>query len=216
MERAKIRLRGALRRRRFIHASVCLHARKVANRTHAVREPRAIPNAADWCARIAATWSEIGMFEWKLAPCRYTRMSLAATQSSPQLPHPAVSGSGYPAAAFDFVESGLAYTTERACAQFQQCQTGGLPAPDIRHVTGQQLCLGLREFAIERYGVLAPCVLRHWNISRTEDFGRIVYSLIEAERLAKSPDDSIDDFHAVYDFDEAFSLAALSSRIGAH
>ena len=90
---------------------------------------------------------------------------------------------------------------------------GSLPMPEIRHVTGQQLCLGLREYAIERFGMLAPCVLRHWNISRTEDFGRIVYALIEAGRLDKSADDSIEDFHAVFDFDEAFSPAVLGARI---
>ena len=90
---------------------------------------------------------------------------------------------------------------------------GSLPMPEIRHVTGQQLCLGLREYAIERFGMLAPCVLRHWNISRTEDFGRIVYALIEAGRLDKSADDSIEDFYAVFDFDEAFSPAVLGARI---
>lgn len=140
-------------------------------------------------------------------------MSLAATQSNLSHDHPALRETSYPSAAFNFVLEGLSFTTERASSQFH---SEGLPIPDLRHVSGQQLCLGLREFAIERFGPLAPCVLRHWNITRTEDFGRIVYALIEAERLAKSPDDSIDDFHAVYDFDEAFSATALSARIGSH
>jgi uncharacterized repeat protein (TIGR04138 family) len=80
-------------------------------------------------------------------------------------------------------------------------------------VSGQQLCLGLREFALERFGPLAPNVLRHWNIHRTEDFGRIVYLLIETEQLAKSAEDSIDDFHAVFDFHEAFSDGAIRSSL---
>lgn len=133
-------------------------------------------------------------------------MSLAATQSNPAQPHPAISESPYPEAAFRFVVAGLQFTTERACSQYL---SEGLPMPDLRHVTGQQLCLGLREFALERYGPLAPNVLRHWNIHRTEDFGRIVYLLIEAEQLARSADDSIDDFHSVYDFQEAFSDSVL-------
>jgi uncharacterized repeat protein (TIGR04138 family) len=137
-------------------------------------------------------------------------MSLASTQSNPEHPHPALGESPYPEAAFRFVLEGLRFTTERACSQYL---TEGLPLPDLRHVTGQQLCLGLREFALERFGPLAPNVLRHWNIHRTEDFGRIVYLLIETEQLAKSAEDSIDDFHAVFDFQEAFSDAAIRSSL---
>lgn len=140
-------------------------------------------------------------------------MSLATTHSNLVHDHPALRDAAYPPAAFAFVLEGLAFTTERACSQYL---SEGLPAPDMRHVSGQQLCLGLREYAIERFGSLAPCVLRHWNIVRTEDFGRIVYALIEAERLARSADDSIDDFHSVFDFEEAFSPTSLATRIGAH
>jgi uncharacterized repeat protein (TIGR04138 family) len=136
---------------------------------------------------------------------------VSAIETNLSLAHPALTGSGYPEAAFRFVLEGLSFTAERA--SFQHA-SGGLPMPDLRHVSGQQLCLGLRELAIERFGLLAPCVLRHWKIARTEDFGRIVYALIEAEQLAKSPDDSIDDFHSVFDFEEAFSPSALSQRVG--
>ena len=137
-------------------------------------------------------------------------MSLATTQSNPEHPHPAIGDSPYPDAAFRFVLEGLRFTTERACSQYL---AEGLPIPDLRHVSGQQLCLGLREYALERFGPLAPSVLRHWNVHRTEDFGRIVYLLIEAEQLAKSTEDSIDDFHSVFDFQEAFSDAALRASL---
>jgi uncharacterized repeat protein (TIGR04138 family) len=137
-------------------------------------------------------------------------MSLAATQSNPEHVHPALTDAPYPEAAFRFVVEGLRFTTERACSQYL---AEGLPIPDMRHVSGQQLCLGLREFALERFGPLAPNVLRHWNIHRTEDFGRIVYLLIEAEQLAKSTEDSIDDFHSVFDFQEAFSPFALRAAL---
>lgn len=148
---------------------------------------------------------------------------MSATETNLSLAHPALACSGYPEAAFRFVLEGLSFTAERASLQQISEQTfdkpsgqmsRGLPMPDLRHVSGQQLCLGLRELAIERFGLLAPCVLRHWKIARTEDFGRIVYALIEAEQLAKSPEDSIDDFHSVFDFEEAFSSSALSQRVG--
>ena len=82
------------------------------------------------------------------------------------------------------------------------------------HITGQQLCIGLREYAIHRYGMLAPVVLRHWNVLRTEDFGRIVYRLIDIGLMSRTPDDSLSDFAGVYEFDEVFGAAQLASRVG--
>jgi uncharacterized repeat protein (TIGR04138 family) len=121
----------------------------------------------------------------------------------------------YPLEAFYFVREGLAHTVERALAQSTlQAQGGELIHPDNHHVTGQQLCLGLRDYAIERYGMLAPAVLQHWHIHRTEDFGRMVYAMIEGEALSKTAEDSIEDFAGVYDFDEAFSNAQLAQRLG--
>ncbi len=119
----------------------------------------------------------------------------------------------YPSAAFQFVLEGLAFSTDRAR---ELSVAAGLPEPDLRHITGQQLCMGLHEYAIDRFGMLAPCVLSHWNIVRTEDFGRIVYALIAAGRLDRSSDDSIDDFRSVFEFDEAFSRSAMATRIAVH
>jgi uncharacterized repeat protein (TIGR04138 family) len=85
---------------------------------------------------------------------------------------------------------------------------------DSRHITGQQLCIGLREYAIQRYGMLAPVVLRHWNVLRTEDFGRIVYRLIDVGLMSRTPDDSLTDFAGVYEFDEVFGAAQLAARVG--
>jgi uncharacterized repeat protein (TIGR04138 family) len=129
----------------------------------------------------------------------------------------------YPIEAFNFVREGLGHTVERAQALGQSGQPqlgaangrgGAMSNPENRHVTGQQLCLGLRDFAIMRYGMLAPAVLRHWRITRTEDFGRIVYAMIDGSVMSKTPQDSEDDFAGVYEFDEAFSDAQLSQRIG--
>ncbi len=124
----------------------------------------------------------------------------------------------YPVEAFHFVREGLGHTVERARVQHEASLRGnggaGLANPEMHHVSGQQLCLGLRDYAILQYGMLAPAVLRHWNIVRTEDFGRIVYAMITGGLMSKTADDSIDDFAAVYDFEEAFSDAHLSQRIG--
>ena len=73
-----------------------------------------------------------------------------------------------------------------------------------RHVSGQQLCQGLRDFARNRWGLLAPTVLYRWNIRKTEDFGRMVFALVDNDYLQKQPDDRIDDFQDVFDFNQAF------------
>ena len=80
---------------------------------------------------------------------------------------------------------------------------GGIEALN-RHVSGQQLCLALRDLAIEKYGLLAGTVLRHWGVHSTSDFGRIVFALVDSGLLSKQPTDSIRDFDNVFDFREAF------------
>ncbi|TAM41413.1 hypothetical protein EPN54_01880 [bacterium] len=73
------------------------------------------------------------------------------------------------------------------------------------HVSGRELASGLRDYAIDQYGALAARVLSHWGINNTRDFGNIVFNMIEHKLLAKNENDSLDDFNAVYDFDEAFA-----------
>jgi len=87
-------------------------------------------------------------------------------------------------------------------------------SPGRRHVSGQQLCLGLRDFAIDRFGLFAPVVFGRWHIHRTDDFGRMVFAMIDARLMSRNTEDSIDDFRGVYDFEEAFSRDALLSGIG--
>jgi len=105
----------------------------------------------------------------------------------------------YPAEAFHFVRDGLGFTALRVHQDYPNMPEGE------RHISGQQLCIGLRDFAIQQYGLLAPTVMRHWNVHRTDDFGRIVFAMIEEGMMSKNSDDSLEDFRAVFDFEEAFS-----------
>jgi uncharacterized repeat protein (TIGR04138 family) len=73
-----------------------------------------------------------------------------------------------------------------------------------RHVTAVELAWACRDFAVEQYGLLAPGVLAHWGITRTDDFGRIVYTLVEVGLLVTQPGDHESDFNAVYEFTDAF------------
>jgi uncharacterized repeat protein (TIGR04138 family) len=76
-------------------------------------------------------------------------------------------------------------------------------APE-RHVTGQQLCEAIREFALEQYGYMAKDVLASWGLHRTGDFGEIVFNLIRIGQMRKTPADRRGDFDDVYDFEAAF------------
>ncbi len=80
----------------------------------------------------------------------------------------------------------------------------GGPAKLNRHVDGRTLCRGLRDLARERWGLMTSTVLARWNIRATDDFGRIVFALVENDYLQTQPHDSIDDFKEVFDFKEAF------------
>ena len=113
----------------------------------------------------------------------------------------------YPREAFQFVQQGLGHTVERIA------EYGGLQSDEGSHVSGQQLCLGLRDFAISQYGLLAPTVLRHWNVLRTDDFGRIVFAMIEQGLMSKTADDTLEDFLGVYDFAEVFSREQILRQV---
>lgn len=73
-----------------------------------------------------------------------------------------------------------------------------------RHVTGRELLDGIRELAIAHYGLMARTVLNSWGVHATDDFGNIVFNLVDAGLLGKTEEDKVEDFHAVYDFDEVF------------
>jgi uncharacterized repeat protein (TIGR04138 family) len=102
----------------------------------------------------------------------------------------------YPPAAYEFLHEGLAYTTRQVY--------GDSASDEPRHVTGRQLCEGLRDLALQRWGALARLVLNRWNIYRTRDFGEMVYFLIDLGVMGKRDSDRIEDFDDVYDFREAF------------
>ncbi len=78
------------------------------------------------------------------------------------------------------------------------------PAEPQRHVTGQELCEAIRQYALSQYGYMAKTVLNSWGIHATGDFGEIVFNLIRIGRMRKTPGDRRADFEDVYDFDAAF------------
>jgi uncharacterized repeat protein (TIGR04138 family) len=72
------------------------------------------------------------------------------------------------------------------------------------HISGRELACAARDFALEQFGLTARTVLAHWGIESTEDIGRIVFTLIDVGLLIRNDADRPQDFHAVFDFFEAF------------
>ena len=100
----------------------------------------------------------------------------------------------YPAEAYFFLRDGLDHAVK-----LRKRQLG-----ESGHVTGQQLSEGLRHLAIKSYGPMVPTVFEYWGIRKTDDFGEMVWNLIELGVFGKTENDSREDFKDVYSFHEAF------------
>jgi len=94
--------------------------------------------------------------------------------------------------AYLFVSEALRFTVERL--------------DERRHVSGQELVAGIRDFAHERFGLMAPTVFERWGVRATEDFGEIVFGMVDAGLMTKQPTDSLDDFRGGFDFKTAFDV----------
>lgn len=73
-----------------------------------------------------------------------------------------------------------------------------------RHVSGQELLEAIRQHALQEYGPMALRVLQSWGVRRTEDFGEIVFNMVERGVLGKTEEDKKEDFRGCYDFADAF------------
>jgi uncharacterized repeat protein (TIGR04138 family) len=78
------------------------------------------------------------------------------------------------------------------------------PHDEQAHVSGRELLDGIRIFAIEQFGLMARTVLACWGIHSTDDFGRMVFELIERGDMLKTENDQLSDFFDHYDFADAF------------
>ena len=73
-----------------------------------------------------------------------------------------------------------------------------------RHISGAELARGCRDLALDRYGLMARIVLEHWGVRSTADIGDIVFTLVDLGFLLSQPQDTREEFLAVFDFDRAF------------
>lgn len=98
--------------------------------------------------------------------------------------------------AYKFLFSALRFTQEQLGRDRTTEATG--------HISGPELLDGIRQLGLQHFGMLSLQVFKSWGISTTDDFGQIVFQLIEAGEMRKTPNDQLSDFFGVYDFRKAF------------
>ena len=73
-----------------------------------------------------------------------------------------------------------------------------------RHVRGEELLEGIRQYALQEFGPLALTVLHKWGVRECQDFGHLVFNMVARGVLGKTEDDKLEDFSGGYSFEEAF------------
>jgi len=97
-----------------------------------------------------------------------------------------------------------AYVFVREALEFTQKTIAKEGRRRVRHITGQELLGGIRDYALQQFGPMAKMLLEEWGVRCCEDFGEIVFNMVEVGWLAKTKTDSRADFEGGYDFEEAF------------
>lgn len=104
-----------------------------------------------------------------------------------------------------------AYLFVREALDYTQKQISKNNRDQMRHVSGQELLEGIREFAVTQFGPMSMLVLAEWGVHRCADFGELVFNMVEIGLLAKTDRDSREDFTPGYDFFEAFRRPFMPS-----
>lgn len=113
--------------------------------------------------------------------------------------------------ALNYAHSQLGMGADRPTEGEEEPEEGSAREAE-RHLTGQQLCEGIRQYALDQYGYMAQCVLNSWGVYTTGDFGEIVFNLIGIGQMRKTPDDKREDFEGVFDFDTGLRQSFKISR----
>jgi len=103
--------------------------------------------------------------------------------------------------AYAFISDAVLYTSQKLQAD---------DSSKKKHITGKELLDGIKEFALQEFGPIAPEVLRHWGLNDSMSIGHVVFNMVNKNLLGKSQEDSLEDFKGGFDFDRAFSKPFLS------
>ncbi len=101
--------------------------------------------------------------------------------------------------AYQFVYQALRFTQQ----SLNRAVTPGAETEEA-HISGGELLEGIRALAVNQFGLMTRIVFRRWGVRTTDDFGQIVFELVERGEMSKTDRDQPRDFSDVYDFDEVF------------
>ena len=91
----------------------------------------------------------------------------------------------YHSNAYQFVFAALRHAQEKLGRDRSDHNTG--------HVSARELVEGIRELAPQHFGLMTISVFADWGVHATEDFGKIVFELIEGGEMRKTENDHLED-----------------------
>ncbi|MBI4326816.1 MAG: hypothetical protein HY674_16370 [Chloroflexi bacterium] len=106
-----------------------------------------------------------------------------------------------------------AYVFVREALDYSQKSISKISRSQPRHVTGRELLEGIREYGLLKYGPMTSMLFEDWGVRQCEDFGEIVFNMVEHGLLSKTESDSREDFKGGYDFFDAFRRPFLPAKI---
>jgi uncharacterized repeat protein (TIGR04138 family) len=90
----------------------------------------------------------------------------------------------FPREAYLFVREALDHTQHCLAKEREGC---------IRHVSGQELLAGIKDYARTQFGPMAMTVLQEWGIRSCQDFGELVFNMVETGGCPTLSSDEIAD-----------------------
>lgn len=103
--------------------------------------------------------------------------------------------------AYEFIYQAL-HHTQRMLGRLPSDDRPPDPTDKRFHVSGPELVRGICALALQEFGRMARTVFRMWGINQTDDWGHIVFNLVEHELMSKTSEDTMGDFHNIFDFDQ--------------
>jgi uncharacterized repeat protein (TIGR04138 family) len=100
----------------------------------------------------------------------------------------------FDAEAYFFLKDALDFTLKRIADG-----NGG----HSRHVSGPELLLGFRDFALDQFGPMSSTLMKEWGIRQCRDIGDMVFQLIDEGMFGKQDSDSLEDFSEIFDLEDA-------------
>jgi uncharacterized repeat protein (TIGR04138 family) len=96
--------------------------------------------------------------------------------------------------AYQFIFEALDFTASNLGKKYNSSKE------EERHVTGQELSEGIKQYALKKFGYMTKKIFEQWGITKSKDFGEIVFNLVKSGLMGKTESDSVEDFDNLYDF----------------